>query len=233
MNALSTELCDELVPAMKELDANPNIRCIVLTGEGDKAFAAGADIKEMANLSLEDAVKKQLFEQMGQILNVKTPIIAAVNGMALGGGCELAMMCDIIIASDKATFGQPEVAIGTIPGMGGSQRLVMAIGKSKAMEWILTGRKVSAEEAERAGLVARVVPADNLMSEAVKMASTIASYSAPIIKMAKSVVNEAAERPLDAGLKYEKSAFLNTFAMKDKQEGMKAFVEKRPPKWGH
>eukprot|EP01066_Platyproteum_vivax_P014575 Platyproteum_vivax@DN6518_c0_g1_i3.p1 len=140
MNALSTELCDELVPAMKELDANPNIRCIVLTGEGDKAFAAGADIKEMANLSLEDAVKKQLFEQMGQILNVKTPIIAAVNGMALGGGCELAMMCDIIIASDKATFGQPEVAIGTIPGMGGSQRLVMAIGKSKAMEWILTGR---------------------------------------------------------------------------------------------
>eukprot|EP01066_Platyproteum_vivax_P009857 Platyproteum_vivax@DN4371_c0_g1_i1.p1 len=233
LNALSSEMCDELVDEMKTLDDTPDIRCIVLTGDGDRAFAVGADIKEMADMTVEDAIKQGLFEKIRQISKLKTPIVAAVNGLALGGGCELAMMCDIIIASEKASFGQPEVCIGTIPGMGGSQRLVAAIGKSKAMEWILTGRKVSAEEAERAGLVARVVPEKILMVEALRIASTIASYSKPIVRIAKAVINEAAEAPLEAAIRNERMAFLNTFALKDRKRGMKAFIAKETPEWLH
>lgn len=185
----------------------------------------------MASQTFSDVYKNDLFGELDVITRAKKPIIAAVNGFALGGGCELAMMCDIILASENAKFGQPEVKIGTIPGIGGSQRLTRAIGKSKAMEWILTGDMYTAAEAEKSGLVSRVVKPEELMDEALKLANKIASYSQPIVQLAKETVNRAFESSLKEGLNFEKRAFQSTFATYDQKEGMKAFVEKREPKF--
>ena len=222
----------ELNDTLKAFDKDDDVRAIVLTGS-EKAFAAGADIKEMAGRDFATVQKDDMLSTWQNIKLTKKPIIAAVNGFALGGGCELAMMCDIILAGDKAQFGQPEVLIGTVPGAGGSQRLIRAVGKSKAMEWILTGRRFSAVEAEKAGLVSRVVPADQLVEEAVKLASEIASLSSPVIQVAKECVNRSYEGPLNEGLLYELRQFHSTWGLKDRDEGMTAFVEKRKPNWQH
>jgi len=213
---------------MKTLDEDQSIGSIILTGN-EKAFAAGADIKEMASLNFIDTVRTRMFSEWEALRKISKPIIAAVNGYALGGGCELAMLCDIIIAGDTAQFGQPEIKLGTIPGMGGTQRLTRAIGKSKAMEMVLTGRFMTAEEAERAGLVSRVVPADKLLESALEMASTISSYSKPIVALAKDSVNRSFEMTLEEGLHFEKLSFYSTFATHDQKEGMKAFVNKAKP----
>lgn len=190
---------------------------------------AGADIKEMANVKFVDAYSTNMFANWGDITKVKKPVIAAVNGYALGGGCEFAMLCDFIIAGDKAKFGQPEITLGTLPGCGGTQRLIRAVGKSKAMEMILTGNMIDAHQAERDGLVARVVPADQLLEEAIKTAEKIASFSQPIVKMCKEAVNAAHEQSLQEGLKFESRLFWSSFATKDQKEGMAAFVAKRKP----
>jgi enoyl-CoA hydratase/carnithine racemase len=223
---------DELNLSLKDCDYDDSVRAIVLTGN-EKAFAAGADIKEMASRDYSEVQKSDMLSSWQNVRLVKKPIIAAVNGFALGGGCELAMMCDIIIAGDKAQFGQPEVLIGTVPGAGGSQRLIRAVGKSKAMEWILTGRKFSAQEAERAGLVSRVVPSDKLVDEAVELAARVASLSSPVIQAAKECVNRAYETTLTEGLLYELRSFHSTWGLRDREEGMKAFSEKRKPDWNH
>jgi enoyl-CoA hydratase len=230
LNALNLELMQELVAAAAELDADTGIGAIVVAGSA-KAFAAGADIKEMVSKDYQEMYAADWFEGWSRFTAVRTPIVAAVRGFALGGGCELAMMCDVIIAGDDARFGQPEIKLGVIPGMGGSQRLTRAIGKAKAMELILTGRTMDAEEAERAGLVSRVVPAESVLEEAMATATTIGSMSLPIAMMAKEVVNAAYETMLENGIRFERRVFHAAFATEDQKEGMSAFVEKRDPEF--
>jgi len=230
LNALCDGLISELNTAVKSFHSDSEIGSIVITGS-ERAFAAGADIKEMQPREFHECYKNDMLAQWTELTTAKKPIIAAVNGFALGGGCELAMMCDIIIAGDKATFGQPEIKLGTIPGCGGTQRLIRAIGKSKAMELILTGNNLSAQDAEKAGLVSRVVPADKLLEEALKTASTIAGYSQSAVQMAKEAVNAAEELSLQEGVRLERRIFHSTFATQDQKEGMKAFMEKRPAVW--
>ncbi|TXH82409.1 MAG: enoyl-CoA hydratase [Rhizobium sp.] len=228
LNALNSTVLAELKQAYAAFHADDAIGAIVLTGS-EKAFAAGADIKEMQSLDFIDAYKSDLFGGWEEIAKARKPVIAAVSGFALGGGCEVAMMCDFIIASETAKFGQPEITLGVIPGMGGSQRLTRAVGKAKAMDLVLTGRMMDAAEAERAGLVARVVPADKLLGEALAAAAKIASHSRPSVLMAKEAVNRAQETTLDEGLRFERRLFHSLFATEDQKEGMAAFVEKRKP----
>jgi enoyl-CoA hydratase len=230
LNFLSSDLMNELTQALKEADLNPSISAIVLTGS-KKAFAAGADIKEMESKAYSDVLKGNFLANWEDVAATRKPIIAAVNGYALGGGCELAMMCDIILAGEKAQFGQPEIKLGTIPGAGGTQRLVKAIGKSRAMELILTGDFMSAQEAKERGLVSRIEPVDKLVEEAVNVAKKISAYSIPVIALAKDSVNFSFESNLKAGLHYEKKNFLSTFALEDRKEGMSAFVQKRKPEF--
>ncbi|OBK17469.1 enoyl-CoA hydratase [Mycobacterium asiaticum] len=232
LNALNSQVMNEVTSAATELDADDGIGAIIITGSA-KAFAAGADIKEMAELSFAEAFGADFFAPWGKLAAVRTPTIAAVAGYALGGGCELAMMCDLLIAADTAKFGQPEIKLGVIPGMGGSQRLTRAIGKAKAMDLILTGRTIDAAEAERSGLVSRVVPADDLLTEAKSVANDIAQMSLPSARMAKEAVNRAFESTLAEGLLYERRLFHSTFATDDQSEGMAAFIEKRPPDFSH
>ncbi|WP_040662193.1 enoyl-CoA hydratase [Nitrococcus mobilis] len=234
LNALSDELMDELGTAIAEFDGDDGIGCLVITGS-DKAFAAGADIKELQAQNFFDVFRRDFPSAAGwsAARRARKPIIAAVAGYALGGGCELAMACDLIIAADTARFGQPEITIGTMPGAGGTQRLARAVGKSKAMELCLTGRLMDAAEAERAGLVSRVVPAAELLAEAQQTAATIASHSLPITMMIKEAVNEAFETGLREGLQLERRLFQSTFATEDHKEGMAAFVAKRAPKFKH
>eukprot|EP01100_Stratorugosa_tubuloviscum_P001030 TRINITY_DN1233_c0_g1_i1.p1 TRINITY_DN1233_c0_g1~~TRINITY_DN1233_c0_g1_i1.p1 ORF type:complete len:300 (+),score=151.13 TRINITY_DN1233_c0_g1_i1:112-1011(+) len=227
-NALNTQVCLDITNAASILDNDAEIAAIVLTGN-EQAFAAGADIKEMSELNYMDVYKNSMFVGWDSLNKVKKPIIGAVNGFALGGGCELAMMCDILVAGEGAQFGQPEITIGTIPGMGGTQRLTQAIGKSKAMEMALTGRRMSAAEAERLGLVARVVPDTEVVSTAVGIAEKIATFSKPIVALAKDCVNKSFEMTLQSGLEYERRLFYSSFSTNDKKEGMAAFVQKRPP----
>jgi enoyl-CoA hydratase len=228
LNALNAELIGELDQALAQFDADADVGCIVLTGS-PKAFAAGADIKEMRDKSFADAFLGDFLGRWDAVARMRKPIIAAVNGFALGGGCELAMMCDFIIAGDTARFGQPEIKLGVIPGAGGTQRLTRAVGKAKAMELVLTGRLMDAAEAERAGLVARVAPADELVGEALKTAAEIATMSLPAVLMAKEAVNAAYETTLTEGVKFERRLFYSLFATRDQKEGMAAFAEKRPP----
>jgi len=231
LNALNDQLMDELGDALLKFDADENIGCIVLTGS-EKAFAAGADIVAMANYSYMDAYKSDyITRNWEQILRVRKPVIAAVAGFALGGGCELAMMCDFIIAAETAKFGQPEVKLGITPGAGGTQRLPRAVSKAKAMDLCLTARMMDAAEAERAGLVSRVVPADKLLEETFAAATTIADMSLPSVMMIKEAVNRAYETTLAEGVRYERRLFQSTFATEDQKEGMAAFMEKRPPKF--
>jgi enoyl-CoA hydratase len=229
LNALSFGVFREIAAAVDDLEADDKIGCILLTGN-EKAFAAGADIKEMQPKTFIDMFSSD-FTAIGgdRVANCRKPTIAAVSGYALGGGCELAMMCDIIIASDTAKFGQPEITLGTIPGIGGTQRLTRAIGKSKAMDLCLTGRMMDAAEAERSGLVSRIVPADRLMEEALSAAEKIASMSRPAAAMAKESINRAFETPLSEGMNVERNLFHSTFALEDRSEGMAAFIEKRKP----
>ena len=232
MNALSAALIEDLNVALEVFETDPAIGAIVLTGS-EKAFAAGADIKEMSALTFADAFGSDFFATWGKLAAVRTPTIAAVAGHALGGGCELAMMCDLLIAADTAKFGQPEIKLGVLPGMGGSQRLTRAIGKAKAMDLILTGRTIDATEAERSGLVSRVVPADDLLTEAKAVATTSSQMSRSASRMAKEAVNRAFESTLAEGLLYERRLFHSTFATDDQSEGMAAFIEKRPPNFTH
>ena len=233
LNALSSVVLDELIEAFAAFEADDSQRCAVLTGSGEKAFAAGADIKEMSDKQAADFYLEDFFSKWTSHLvkAVRKPWIAAVNGFALGGGCELAMMADFIIASDQAKFGQPEIKLGVAPGMGGSQRLTRAVGKSKAMEMCLTGRMMGAEEAERSNLVARVVPHDELMTEAMKTATTIASMPPMAAMVNKEMVNSAFETGLDQGVALERRLFQILTASEDKAEGMAAFIEKREGKW--
>jgi enoyl-CoA hydratase len=230
LNALNAALIDELGRAVSAFDEDPEIGAILLTGS-QKAFAAGADIKEMAALSFVDVFMKDYAASLGRIAAARKPVIAAVAGYCLGGGCELAMLCDFILAADTARFGQPEITLGVIPGMGGTQRLTRLVGKAKAMELILTGRMMNAEEAERAGLVARIVPAASLLEEAFKTAEKIAGLSLPAVMMAKEAVNQALETGLSEGILFERRLFHALFATEDQKEGMAAFVEKRPPRF--
>lgn len=232
LNALNSQVLAELVEAFRAYEADESQRCLVLTGSGDKAFAAGADIKEMAEKPAADFYLQDFFSdwQTG-VVAARKPWIAAVNGYALGGGCEVAMMADFIIASDKAQFGQPEITLGVGPGMGGSQRLTRAIGKAKAMEMCLTGRMMGAEEAERSGLVARVVPHESLLDEALKTAAKIAEMPPMAAMVNKEMVNAAFETTLAEGIRLERRLFQILAATEDKAEGMQAFVEKRPGKW--
>ena len=229
LNALNSALMDELSAAIDSFEANDAIRCVIITGS-EKAFAAGADITEMAGLGFVEAYTQDFITRNWEaVARARKPVIAAVAGFALGGGCELAMMCDIIIASDTAKFGQPEITLGTIPGIGGTQRLTRAIGKSKAMDLCLTGRMMDAAEAERSGLVSRIVPADKLLEEALSAAEKIASMSRPAAAMAKEAINRAFETPLSEGMNVERNLFHSTFALEDRSEGMAAFIEKRKP----
>ncbi len=230
LNALNKQVLSELIDAFRAYDADPGQRCAVLTGS-EKAFAAGADIKEMSDQGFASMYASNFFAGWEQVTATRKPWIAAVAGYALGGGCEVAMMADFIIAADSAQFGQPEIKLGVTPGMGGSQRLTLAIGKAKAMEMCLTGRMMGAEEAERAGLVARVVPANSLLDEALKTAATIAGM-APLAAMAtKEQVNAAFEMPLAQAINYERRLFHGLFGSDDQKEGMAAFVEKRKADW--
>ena len=233
LNALNSQVLDELIDAFGKFEADKSQLCAVITGSGDKAFAAGADIKEMADKSSAEFYSEDFFAGWtGKLVKaVRKPWIAAVNGFALGGGCELAMMADFIIASETAKFGQPEIKLGVAPGMGGSQRLTRAVGKAKAMEMCLTGRMMDAAEAERSGLVSRVVPADKLLEETLKTAQTIASMPPLAAMMNKEMVDLAFETTLDTGLVIERRMFQVLTATEDKVEGMKAFVEKRPGNW--
>jgi enoyl-CoA hydratase len=228
LNALNAELIGELNQALDGYDADPEIGAIVITGS-DRAFAAGADVKEMQDKGFISALQSDFIGPWQRVAAHRKPIIAAVAGYALGGGCELAMMCDVIIAADNAKFGQPEINLGTLPGAGGTQRLARAVGKSKAMEMVLTGRMMDAEEAERANLVARVVPLADLLDEALKLAQTIAEKSQPIVALAKEAVNVAYETSLQEGIRFERRVFYASFATEDRKEGMQAFVEKRTP----
>ena len=233
LNALNDALAEELADALRGFDADPGISVVVITGS-EKAFAAGADIAAMAEwdyqkVYLDDYITRH-FEQ---VRHTRKPVIAAVAGYALGGGCELAMQCDLIIAADSAKFGQPEITIGTMPGLGGTQRLPRAVGKAKAMDMCLTGRMMDAAEAERSGLVARVVPADKLMEETLAMANKIASFSLPVILRIKESINRAYESSLSDGLLFERREFHATFGLDDQKEGMRAFVDKRKPAFRH
>jgi enoyl-CoA hydratase len=228
LNAINAELVDELTAALAGFEADPQIGCIVLTGS-DKAFAAGADIREMRDKTYMEAYLGDFLAGWDRITRIRKPVIAAVAGFALGGGCELAMMCDFIIAADTARFGQPEIKLGIMPGSGGSQRLTRFIGKSKAMDLCLTGRMMDAAEAERCGLVSRVVPAASLLDEALAAAAQIAAQSLPAVMMAKESVNRAYETTLAEGLRFERRLFHSLFATEDQKEGMAAFIGKRPP----
>jgi enoyl-CoA hydratase len=230
LNALNRALVRELTEALDAFEAAPEVGCIVITGS-DKAFAAGADIKEMADKTFAEAFLGDFAATWDRAATTRKPVIAAVAGFALGGGCELAMQCDLIIAADNARFGQPEIKLGIIPGIGGTQRLTRAVGKAKAMDLILTGRMMPAEEAERAGLVARIVPLASLVEEALKVAETIASMSLPSVLGAKEAVNRAFETSLAEGVRFERRVFHSLFATADQKEGMAAFVAKRPPKF--
>ena len=232
LNALSMAVKTEVTAAIQAFEADAGIGCMIITGS-DKAFAAGADIKEMADQSYMDVFLGDFAAAWDSVARARKPIVAAVAGFALGGGCELAMMCDIIIAADNAKFGQPEIKLGVIPGIGGTQRLARAVGKAKAMEMILTGRMMHAAEAERSGLVARMVPLAQLMEEAIKVAETIASMSLPSVLLGKEAVNRAFETSLAEGIRFERRVFHSLFATEDQKEGMAAFVEKRPPKFKH
>jgi enoyl-CoA hydratase len=232
MNALNDALAAELGAALADFDADPGIGAIVITGN-DKAFAAGADIGAMAEWDYQKVYADNYIMSWESVKRTRKPVIAAVAGYALGGGCELAMMCDIVVAADSAKFGQPEITIGTMPGMGGTQRLPRAVGKAKAMDWCLTGRMIDAAEAERSGLVARVVPADKLLDEALAVAAKIASHSLPVVLKVKEAINRAYESSLADGLLFERREFHSTFALDDQKEGMRAFVEKRKPNFRH
>lgn len=232
LNALNAQVVAELNQAMDELERDPGIGCVVITGS-EKAFAAGADIKEMANLSYPGIYMDDLFREADRFAARRKPIIAAVAGYALGGGCELAMMCDFILAADNARFGQPEINLGVLPGMGGTQRLTRAIGKAKAMELCLTGRLMDAEEAERSGLVARIVPKAELVKEALAVAAVIAEKSLPMTMMVKESVERAFEVSLAEGVRFERRVFHAAFATQDQKEGMAAFVDKRKPDFRH
>ena len=228
LNALNRQLMQELLEALQALDKNDAVRAIVLAGN-EQAFAAGADIKQMADKSAIDMLMMDQFNTWDQIRKTRKPLIAAVSGFALGGGCELAMMCDMIIASETARFGQPEIKIGTIPGAGGTQRLTRAVGKAKAMELILTGRFLSAQEALFYGLINKIVPVEMYLTEALSLASEIAQLSPVAVLLAKEAVNRSFETHLDEGLAFERKNFYMTFASNDQKEGMKAFIEKRKP----
>ncbi|GMU72165.1 MAG: enoyl-CoA hydratase [Burkholderiales bacterium] len=229
LNALNDAIADEIKSALEGYDADPEISVIVITGSA-KAFAAGADIGAMAEWSYAKVLGDNYISRNWEAVRyTRKPVIAAVAGYALGGGCELAMACDFIIAADSAKFGQPEITIGTMPGFGGTQRLPRAVGKAKAMDWCLTGRMIDAAEAERSGLVSRVVPADRLLDEAIGVATQIASYSLPVVMKVKEAVNRAYESSLAEGLLFERREFHATFALDDQKEGMRAFVEKRKP----
>ncbi|MFF4319160.1 enoyl-CoA hydratase [Streptomyces sp. NPDC001568] len=232
LNALNLRVMNEVVAATTDLDRDPDIGCIVLTGSA-KAFAAGADIKEMQPQGYMDMYLTDWFTAWDRLGDLRTPTVAAVSGYALGGGCELAMLCDILLAADTAVFGQPEIKLGVIPGIGGSQRLTRAVGKAKAMELCLTGRTMDAVEAERAGLVSRIVAADELMAEALAVAETVAAMSAPVAMMAKEAVNRAFETTLAEGVRFERRLFHAVFATADQKEGMSAFVDKRSPDFTH
>ena len=229
LNAFNRQLMNELTNALKKFEDDDAIGCIVITGS-EKAFAAGADIKEMASKDYAEVLKEDFITaNWEEASRARKPVIAAVAGYALGGGCELAMMCDFILAADNAKFGQPEITIGAIPGAGGTQRLARFIGKSKAMEMCLTGRMMDAEEAERCGLVSRIVPKGELKAEAVRVAKQIAAYSRPVVLLAKEAVNRAYETTLSEGVRFERRVFHTVFAFEDQKEGMAAFAEKRKP----
>jgi enoyl-CoA hydratase len=230
LNALNRTLVGEVTKAIEAFEADANIGCMVITGS-DKAFAAGADIKEMADKTFADAFLGDFAASWDRAATARKPIIAAVAGFALGGGCELAMQCDLIIAADNAKFGQPEIKLGVIPGIGGTQRLTRAVGKAKAMDLILTGRMMDAQEAEHAGLVARILPLASLLEEAIKIAETIASMSLPSVLAAKEAVNRSFETSLAEGIRFERRVFHSLFATADQKEGMAAFIAKRPPKF--
>ena len=233
LNALSPQLMQELGAALYAYDADDGIGAIVITGN-EKAFAAGADIAVMKDFDFVHAFRTDyITRDWEHIRNIRKPVIAAVAGYALGGGCELAMMCDIVIAAESARFGQPEINLGTFPGSGGTQRLPRAVGKAKAMDLILTARMMDAQEAERAGLVSRVVASEKLMEEAMAVADKIAAYSLPVAMMAKEAVNRAYESTLSEGVRFERRLFHASFALEDQKEGMAAFVEKRKPKFKH
>ena len=230
LNALNSALIRELSQAVDAFETDSDIRCMLITGS-EKAFAAGADIKEMVDKTFNEAFLGNFMASWHCVAQARKPTIAAVAGFALGGGCELAMQCDIIIAADNAKFGQPEIKLGVIPGIGGTQRFTRAVGKAKAMDIMLTGRMMDAAEAERSGLVARIVPAASLMEEAMKVAETIASMSLPSVLAAKEAVNAAFETSLAEGVRFERSIFHSLFATADQKEGMAAFIAKRPPKF--
>jgi enoyl-CoA hydratase len=230
LNALNAALIGEVTVAVQAFEADAAIACMIVTGS-EKAFAAGADIKEMVEKSYMDAFMGDFAAGWDALARARKPIVAAVAGFALGGGCELAMMCDLVIAADNAKFGQPEIKLGVIPGIGGTQRLTRAVGKAKAMDLCLTGRMMDAAEAERAGLVARIVPLASLMDEALKVAETIASMSLPVLMIAKESVNRAFETTLAEGIRFERRVFHSLFATADQKEGMAAFIEKRPAKF--
>ncbi|SME93941.1 short chain enoyl-CoA hydratase [Tistlia consotensis] len=233
LNALCTPLIDELGQALAELEADEAIRCIVLTGS-EKAFAAGADIKEMKEKSYADVLDEDFITGDWEVVaHCRKPTIAAVAGFALGGGCEVAMMCDMILAAETARFGQPEIKLGTIPGAGGTQRLTRSVGKSLAMYLCLSGDMIDAETALRAGLVAKVLPAEGFLDEVMKVAETIASYSLPVLRTCKEAVNRAYETTLAEGVLFERRTFHGTFALEDRKEGMEAFAEKRKPNFKH
>lgn len=230
LNALNLKLMNELKEALKTLDNNKDVRAIVLTGN-DKAFAAGADIKQMVDKSAIDMFEIDQFSTWDQIRKTRKPLIAAVSGFALGGGCELAMTCDMIIASETAQFGQPEIKIGVMPGAGGTQRLARALGKARAMEMVLTGKFITADEAHQAGLINKVVPVEMYLREAVSLARKIADMAPVAVKLAKESVNRAFETHLDEGLNYERKNFYLTFASEDQKEGMNAFIDKRKARY--
>ncbi len=231
LNALNAKLLSELSDVLLALDADDDIGAVVITGS-EKAFAAGADIKEMSTLSFADILKEDRFADInGAFARLRKPVIAAVAGYALGGGCEIAMACDFIIAAENAKFGQPEIKLGVIPGIGGSQRLTRLVGKAKAMDMMLTGRNMDAVEAERAGLISRIVPTDDLLDNAMKVAASIAELSSPSVYLAKEATNRALETTLAEGLLFERRAFHSLFATDDQKEGMSAFIEKRQPQF--
>ncbi len=228
LNALNQELMQEIVSVMQEFDKDPEVGCFIITGSV-KAFAAGADIKEMKDKSYLEMFHEDYFAGWEQFTAIRTPKIAAVSGYALGGGCELAMMCDIIYASDTAKFGQPEIKLGVIPGIGGTQRLTKMIGKTKAMDWILTGRMIDADEAERSGLVARIFNSEELLEKTIEIAEEVASYSKTTVMVARETVDRAMELGLREGILFERRVFHALFSTNDQKEGMGAFIEKRPP----
>ena len=230
LNALNTQMMKEVVAAAQDFDNDAKVGCIIITGS-EKAFAAGADIKEMQPLSYIDAWGQDFFAGWDALTRVRKPVIAAVAGYALGGGCELAMMCDFIIAADNAKFGQPEITLGVMPGMGGSQRLTRFVGKSKSMDMCLTGRMMDAEEAERCGLVSRVVPVNDIMETALEAGRKIADFSQPAVAMTKESVNRSYEVTLGEGVRFERRLFHSLFATEDQDEGMQAFIEKRSPQF--